>query len=249
MAQLFSSGVTPEYLKAMADAYAMYFPQQQTYNPQTQQTTTGTLTPEYQQALQQWYSQNGYSPVNAAPTAVVPQSVVGSLFEDLYPQTRGSGGGNRGEMQEAGFRSESPMAGAGPSTLLGNLSLGLSNYSGLLGGFLPGASIAGLVGQLSNPYATVAEARANQERLASLIAADPSYGGGGYGTSVANGGYGVTSPTGAGIAANPMGVDPATAQGQQGGGGGGFGGDSPGYGNTGDRDSMGRDTGRTGTSF
>lgn len=93
MAQLLSSGVTPEYLKAMADAYAQYFPQQQTYNPQTQQTTTGTFTPEAQMALQQLYSPTGYSPVNAAPTAVVPsqQSVVGGLFQDLYPQTSNTG--------------------------------------------------------------------------------------------------------------------------------------------------------------
>lgn len=96
MAQLFSSGVTPEYLKALSDAYEMYFPKQQTYNPQTQQTTTGTFTPEAQRALQQMYSPTGYSPVNNAPTAVVPsgqQSIVGGLFEDMYPQTRGNSDG------------------------------------------------------------------------------------------------------------------------------------------------------------
>lgn len=147
MAQLFSSGTSPEYLKAMADAYAMYFPQQQTYNPQTQQTTTGTLTPEYQQALQQWYSQNGYSPVNAAPTAVVPQSVVGGLFEDLYPQTRGSGGG--------GSREPMGQAYAGPSTqsLAESLASAGINYANTpLGNLLPGAWLTGLLGNAYQDY-------------------------------------------------------------------------------------------------
>jgi hypothetical protein len=39
--------------------------------------------------------------------------------------------------------------------------------------------------------------------------------GGGYGTSVDSGGYGKTSSTGAQLAANPMSIDPATAQGQR----------------------------------
>ena len=42
-----------------------------------------------------------------------------------------------------------------------------------------------------------------------------TFAGGGYGTPTSQGGYGVTGMTGAGIAANPMGIDPATAQGQQ----------------------------------
>jgi len=123
--------------------------------------------------------------------------------------------GGRGEPSERGFVSESPMAGPGPSTLLGNVTLGLDAYGNAFGGLLPGGFFANLASQFMNPYAATNEAQANQNRLASLIAADPSYGGGGYGSSVASGGYGVTSPTGAGIAANPMGVDPATAQGQQ----------------------------------
>lgn len=39
--------------------------------------------------------------------------------------------------------------------------------------------------------------------------------GSGYGTSVDSGGFGVTSSAGAGLAASPMSIDPATAQGQR----------------------------------
>lgn len=39
--------------------------------------------------------------------------------------------------------------------------------------------------------------------------------GSGYGTSVDSGGFGVTSSVGAGLAASPMSIDPATAQGQR----------------------------------
>lgn len=123
--------------------------------------------------------------------------------------------GGRGDPQGDGFVSESPMAGRGPSTFAGQLALGLDQYGSILGGMLPFGFAAKGISQAMMPSATINEAKANQALLASLIAADPSYGGGGYGTSVASGGYGVTSPTGAGIAANPMGIDPATAQGQQ----------------------------------
>ena len=241
MAQLFSSGTSPEYLKAMADAYAMYFPQQQTYNPQTQQTTTGTLTPEYQQALQQWYSQNGYSPVNAAPTAVVPQSIVGGLFEDLYPQTRRSGG--RGEPTEPAY--------AGPSTQSiaeGLASAGI-NYGNVLGGMLPGGWLTNLLGQkyidyrISDAaanggptgtytgYAAFGDRPNNTMTEAQTMAAIAGTGGGPLSGEAFGGGGGYSSP---------MGGD----AGSSGAFGGGFG-----YGNTGDRDSMGNDTGRTETSF
>lgn len=242
MAQLFSSGTSPEYLKAMADAYAMYFPQQQTYNPQTQQTTTGTLTPEYQQALQQWYSQNGYSPVNAAPTAVVPQSIVGGLFEDLYPQTRG-GGGSRGEPMGPAY--------AGPSTQSiaeGLASAGI-NYGNVLGGMLPGGWLTSLLGNAYKDY-RISDAAANGGPTgtytgyaafgdrpnntmteAQTMAAIAGTGGGPLSGEAFGGGGGYSSPVGGDA-------------GSSGAFGGGFG-----YGNTGDRDSMGNDTGRTGTSF
>lgn len=79
MAQMFSSGVTPDYLKALSDAYAQYFP---------------TQAPVNTQALQQWYSPSG-SLAFAAPmdssVASPSSSVVGSLFGEQYPQTQQGG--------------------------------------------------------------------------------------------------------------------------------------------------------------
>jgi hypothetical protein len=154
---------------------------------------------------------------NAYPVAA-PSSGSSSAYDELLrlqALNNTNRGGGRGESQQGGFRSESPMAGPGPSTFMGNLALGLDAYGNALGGLLPSGFLAQYASQAMLPYATTNEAKANQERLASLIAADPTYGGGGYGSSVANGGYGVTSPTGAGIASNSMGNDVATAQGQQ----------------------------------
>ncbi len=243
MAQLFSSGVTPEYLKAMADAYAMYFPQQQTYNPQTQQTTTGTYTPEAQQALQQWYGA-----ASSAPTAVVPsaqqQSIVGGLFEDLYPQTRGSGGGNRGEAMDAPY--------AGPSTQSiaeGLASAGINYANTPFGNLLPGSWLTGLLGnayknyRISDAaanggptgtytgYAAFGDRPNNTMTEAQTMAAIAGTGGGPLSGEAFGGDRGYSSPVGGDA-------------GSSGAFGGGFG-----YGNTGDRDSMGNDTGRTGTSF
>lgn len=85
MAQMFSSGITPDYLQTLADAYAQYFPQQAPVNTQ---------------ALQQWYSPQGGSSAFAAPMgAAAPSSVVGSLFGDQYPQTQG--GGSRGSVSDS----------------------------------------------------------------------------------------------------------------------------------------------------
>ena len=84
MAQMFSSGVTPDYLQTLADAYAQYFPQQAPVNTQ---------------ALQQWYSPNGSSAFAAPMGASVAPSVVGSLFGEQYPQTQG--GGSRGGVADS----------------------------------------------------------------------------------------------------------------------------------------------------
>lgn len=71
MAQnLFSSGVSPDYLQALAAAYNQYFPQQQAFNPAP---------------LQQWYGQAPQAPM--LPQNMAPSSVVGSLFGQQYPQT------------------------------------------------------------------------------------------------------------------------------------------------------------------
>jgi hypothetical protein len=227
MAQLFSSGVTPEYLKAMADAYAMYFPQQQTYNPQTQQTTTGTLTPEYQQALQQWYGAAA-----SAPTAVIPsaqQSVVGGLFEDLYPQTRG-GGGSRGyvdsnpawtnmtDAEKANYYANNPTMASITQTLQnlwGNTSLGM----------------------LQNKL--VPDFVANQRAIAMGVTPNPE--GTLAGVPIVNQ---VVDPM---QAAQAAAIERAYES--RGDVGGAFGGNNPGYGDTGRRDSTGYDSGRTGTPF
>lgn len=88
MAQMFSSGVTPDYLKSLADAYAQYFPQQAPVNTQ---------------ALQQYYSPNGgYSPdgsaafaapMDASAMGTSPSTIVGSLFGQQYPQVHQPGAG------------------------------------------------------------------------------------------------------------------------------------------------------------
>jgi hypothetical protein len=104
----------------------------------------------------------------------------------------------------------------------------LDTYGNILGGMLPFGLLAQAIAQSMNP-SQVAEAgklsaQAMQDAIAGYTSgemfgappSDPStFGGGGYGTPVADGGYGVTGVTGAGVAANPMGIDPATAQGQQ----------------------------------
>ena len=159
----------------------------------------------------------GFNAPSSGSASAAPQSTYDEILrlQALNNFNRNLRDGGRGDPQGDGFVSESPMAGRGPSTFAGQLALGLDQYGSILGGMLPFGFAAKGISQAMMPSATINEAKANQALLASLIAADPSYGGGGYGTSVASGGYGVTSPTGAGIAANPMGIDPATAQGQQ----------------------------------
>lgn len=240
MAQLFSSGTSPEYLKAMADAYAMYFPQQQTYNPQTQQTTTGTLTPEYQQALQQWYGAAGN-----APTAVVPspqqQSIVGGLFEDLYPQTANRGGSGDRTRQFSNLTDREWAA------IIANRDengwnnpydmSGLKAFGSAALGMLTGNPLSGLASAYNYGQTQKSELQNILDRYI-----DPNPQG-----TLAN--VPITNQV-----VDPMQAAQAAAiareyESSRGGVGGDFGGNNPGYGNTGDRDSMGRDTGRTGTSF
>ena len=135
MAQMFSSGVTPDYLQTLADAYAQYFPQQAPVNTQ---------------ALQQWYSPNGSSAF-AAPVgaSAAPSSVVGSLFGEQYPQVNQGGGGSQMSQGAENYAPSTQTLGAGLA------SAGI-NYGNLLGGMLPYGRIASLLGnaykesQLSN---------------------------------------------------------------------------------------------------
>ena len=133
-------------------------------------------------------------------------------------EQRGGGSGDKTE-QGGGGLGYSPTSGLtspGPVSFQGSVQQGLEGYAGLLGGIMPYAGIANLAAKSMLPSATLAESAKEQSILAANKAAfGPSYAGAGYGTSVADGGFGVTSMTGAGIAANPMGIDPATAQGQQ----------------------------------
>jgi len=133
MAQMFSSGVTPDYLQALSDAYAQYFPQQAPVNTQ---------------ALQQWYSPNGSSAFAAPMGAAAPSSVVGSLFGEQYPQVNqgGGGGGNpqRGQGMDGGVVGDGTGFSGNFGGLLGSLGSGLQSIAaaGLLG---PQAKIAALL--------------------------------------------------------------------------------------------------------
>ena len=178
MAQMFSSGVTPEYLKSLSDAYAQYFPQQQPVNIE---------------ALQQWYSPSGSSafaaPMAAPEAPSVAPSVVGSLFGEQYPQVQQGGGGSfRATMGEGDT--------SGMSGDFSGLSKGLSSL-GSIGLFGPLGKLAALAYgayNRANPYGTAPTM--SDAGLAAAIsgqdvanARDTSTGGGGYG-GVATGGYG-----------------------------------------------------------
>jgi hypothetical protein len=145
--------------------------------------------------------------------------------ERLAAANRG-GGGDRGEQTGDGYSAPvSPLS----SPMSGGLMYGLvDTYGNILGGALPGGLIAQQVAQAMNPQAvanaSAASSAAQQAALngytsGKMFGAPPSspatFGGAGYGIPVGSGGYGVTGQTGAGSIGNPMGIDAATAQGQQ----------------------------------
>ena len=133
-------------------------------------------------------------------------------------EQRGGGGGDRGDQRGGGlgYSPTSGLTSPGPVSFQGAVQGALEGYGGVLGGMLPYGAAASLAAKAMVPSATLAESAKEQSILAANKATfGPSYAGAGYGTSVADGGFGITSATGAGIAANPMGIDPATAQGQQ----------------------------------
>jgi hypothetical protein len=126
----------------------------------------------------------------------------------------GSGGREKGE--GLGYTPTSGLTAPGAISLTAGIQQGLSAYGSALGGILPLALPAKLAAWAMLPAAISAESEAVQRTIDNNIATfGPSYAGANYGTPVSLGGYGVTGLTGAGIAANPMGIDPATAQGQQ----------------------------------
>ena len=187
MAQMFSSGVTPDYLQTLADAYAQYFPQQAPVNTQT---------------LQQWYSPQGGSAAFAAPmgASAAPSSVVGSLFGEQYPQVHQGGGdsrnmqGNMGEGINVGVPGDF-------SGLMSGLGTGLQSVAsmGLLG---PAAKLAALAYgayNRANPYGT-APSMSDAGLAAAISGQDAANardgmggGGGGYGGAATGGNGGDAS--------------------------------------------------------
>lgn len=177
MAQMFSSGVTPDYLQTLADAYAQYFPQQAPVNTQ---------------ALQQWYSPQGGSSAFAAPqVSSAPSSVVGSLFGEQYPQVHQGGGDSRGMQGNIGEGANVGMPGDF-SGLMSGLGTGLQSVAsmGLLGPVAKLAALAYGAYNKANPYGTapsmsdagLAAAISGQDAANARDSADTSTRGSGYGS-------------------------------------------------------------------
>lgn len=201
------------------------------------------------------------------PYAVtVPASA--STYDQLarLQELRGGGPGGGSELGQSGFDGYSPNSSPLSSPMKGSFGYqAVDTYGNLFGGMLPGGFLAQALAQSMNPSqvakAGVESAQALQDAIAGYTSgtmfgtgntgAASTFGGGGYGTPTSEGGYGVTGMTGAGIAANPMGIDPATAQGQQAYGGsesygGDYGGQSPAGGGDGGRDAGGNTGGGDG---
>jgi len=154
----------------------------------------------------------GYS-IKAATTTPPVNTPDGTTpTSPAVPQ--GPTGGAGGAPSKGGYTPTSSLSSSAPISVTGNIQASLEGYSTALFGLLPFAIPAKVIANMMVDKAAVAEAQATTDAIAAAVASGVSLGGG-YGTPVSQGGYGVTSPTGASIAANPMGVDPATAQGQQ----------------------------------
>jgi len=146
-------------------------------------------------------------------TGLEPPKAAAAPAVDPYDQQnyRGGGGGrDRESTDRYGYTPTTSLSDPSAISMQGKVYGALDGYGNALGGLLPGGVAARFVSERMLPSATVAEAAAARDELAAQIAKDPTFGGGGY-----DGGYGRTSPTGAGIASNPMGRDPAQSQGQR----------------------------------
>jgi len=171
----------------------------------------------------------GYGSLAATPASSGSSSAYDEILRlqrlnnpDRFTADRGSGDYATGDGYSPNVSPLSnPMTGSG---LYGFLDA----YGNALGGMLPFGLVAQTIAQSMNPGQIEQAGKLSSQALSDAIAgytsgtmfgAPPSsastFGGGGYGTPESQGGYGVTGMTGAGIAANPMGIDPATAQGQQ----------------------------------
>ena len=127
----------------------------------------------------------------------------------------GEGGGDYNRGDGLGYTPTTSLSAPGPISFQGNVATALDAYGNVLGGMLPGGLLAKGASKAMMGSAAVAESKAVQAAIDKEVAKSSAFGGGGYGTPTSAGGYGVTSVTGAGVSANPMSIDPATAQGQR----------------------------------
>jgi hypothetical protein len=156
----------------------------------------------------------GYS-IRAAATDTTPTKGTTPTGPAAQQGDAGGGQDSAGD-RDLGYSPTSELTSPGPVSFQGKVQQGLEDYGGLFFGLLPGASIANLASKAMLDSATISETAKQQSIISDNVSRfGPSYAGGGYGVEVDDGGFGVTSMTGAGIAANPMGIDPATAQGQR----------------------------------
>lgn len=170
----------------------------------------------------------GYDSLAAAPASSGSSSAYDELLrlQALNNSSRGGGRDEGGPSGDGYSPNVSPMS----NSINGSFGYQLADtYGNLFGGMLPGGFLAQALAQSMNPSqvakAGVESAQALQDAIAGYTSgtmfgtgntgAASTFGGGGYGTPTSEGGYGVTGMTGAGVAANPMSIDPATAQGQQ----------------------------------
>jgi len=170
----------------------------------------------------------GFNPYAVAAPSSGSSSAYDELLrlQALNNSSRGGGRDEGGPSGDGYSPNVSPMS----NSINGSFGYQLADtYGNLFGGMLPGGFLAQALAQSMNPSqvanAGVQSAQALQDAIAGYTSgtmfgtgntgAASTFGGGGYGTPTSEGGYGVTGMTGAGVAANPMGIDPATAQGQQ----------------------------------
>jgi len=158
----------------------------------------------------------------AAPTSASTYDELARLQALANANRGGNDGRGDGPTGDGYSPNVSPMS----NSIKGSFGYQLADtYGNLFGGMLPGGFLAQALAQSMNPSqvaeAGVKSAQALQDAIAGYTSgtmfgtgntgAASTFGGGGYGISVADGGSGKTSATGAGIAANPMSRDPQQA--------------------------------------
>ena len=162
---------------------------------------------------------------NAYPVAAPTSASTYDELARLQALANANRGGNDGRGDGPTGDGYSPNVSPMSNSIKGSFGYQLADtYGNLFGGMLPFGLLAQTIAQSMNPSqveeAGKLSAQALQDAIAgytsgTMFGAPPSsastFGGGGYGISVADGGSGKTSATGAGIAANPMSRDPQQA--------------------------------------